>query len=244
MYQFTIQGSPILMVFCDSILFISAITILAEDPKRPIFFISFIHTFFCWSTLSQIMKFHFVLNWEIMVEQVLGTSSFVSLLLYGFIAYFPLFIFVLIKEGIEFHFPLFLFVPCTLFAYYSLNLPDTIYKIGSSKLLYSIAMLLCLYDSCVPYSYFALIACFFGEYLFERDYFGFSKKLSDLIDGVIEIATNNEEFRNGILPDSDINMDSLRQLTSMGFSESDARNALQMTHGDVNAAAEYITDML
>ena len=229
--------------FLFAVTFLSAITIFAEVPERPIFFIDFVHTFLCWSSLSQTIKFIFVFDRMSFIEYILGDSAFFSLIIYGFLLHVPLFLYVLIKEGISYHFPLFLSIPCSVFAYDSLNFPVINRITKADKIMYLLSMILTISDSCVPYTYIALIFSYIALHLFKHDVLGITKKLSDIIDGEPEISTNYEEYQNGIIPDTNINMDSVDEIINMGFSESDARNALQITHGDVKEAVDFLLDV-
>lgn len=225
---------------------ISLVTIPAQDPKRPIFFIDLIQTLFCWSSVIQAFEAVLFLTHMEIVEKMLGDSAYLSLLIYCFIFYLPVFAFMVFWKGIEFHFPLIIFVFFGDFVYYSLNVPVSDGDASTKWVKFAIAIIV-MSNSSISFllpCLVSLLLSFFAETLFERDDFGITKFLSRLIDGEDDTISRTEESQTGILPDTNVNDEAIHQLVEMGYSESDARRGLQMTDGNVESAVNYLADIL
>lgn len=232
-------GSPILSNMAILMLFMSTVLSLAQEDDFEIPFLDKVHTYLCWPTFFEGILLLACL-WSFRhIERLLGQKSFIIYQFYAFIAYLPVFFFIIAIKKYRYHFSFFYFVPYSLFAFMFWQIPATMISPPiTDKIMISMVMAM-IVSTKLPYSILAFGSGIIGFYLWNNDILQLRRLTSTVRS--MQITFNNDRVSIEINEDNDQEPSTpLQELVSMGFSEQAALDALRYTNNDVQSAVEYL----
>ena len=151
--------------------FLTVVLTSAQDPSTKIKILDILQTFFCWPSKYQGFLVFVLLYATRGIERILGTTSFITFLIYNFICFLPVFLLVMYFEGFDHHFPFLLFIPLSLFVYSLFKIPSSFVEAPlTDKLLVCMIFFLFFLHHILPYT-LALISVSLGNYLWHIDLF-------------------------------------------------------------------------
>ena len=230
------------------------VLLLAQEDKLEIPILDIVQSLICWGTFYECIILSACFWCFRHIERMLSTRILINFFIYNAICYAPFWGLIVYFKGFKSHFSLMYFIPFSLFIYTVWQLPSIPIPVSGKledKIVLTMMFVILLVIT-FPYGFCPLLTSILGNILFEIDFLRLARlvKIEESSDDAMVPLRESPLNAANTAPlanpeddlDTDINQDSLNNLVSMGFNETEARNALIQANGNLEEAVNHLLE--